>query len=36
MHSVGLSVFGFNTGARSLYEQLGFGLTAQTMTKRLS
>ena len=36
VHSVGLSVFGFNTGARGLYEQLGFGLTAQTMTKRLS
>jgi ribosomal protein S18 acetylase RimI-like enzyme len=34
--SVGLSVFGSNTGARSLYEQLGFRLTAQTMTKRLS
>ena len=36
VRSVGLSVFGFNTGARSLYEQLGFRLTAQTMMKRLS
>jgi ribosomal protein S18 acetylase RimI-like enzyme len=33
--SVGLSVFGFNDGARALYEQLGFTVTAQTMVKAL-
>lgn len=34
--SVGLSVFGFNTAARNLYEQLGFRLTAQMMVKPLT
>ena len=33
--SIGLSVFGFNTGARSLYEQMGFEVTAVQMRKRL-
>jgi ribosomal protein S18 acetylase RimI-like enzyme len=33
--SVGLNVFGFNTGARSLYEQMGFEITAIQMSKRL-
>ena len=33
--SVGLSVFGFNLGARSLYEQMGFEVTAVQMRKRL-
>jgi ribosomal protein S18 acetylase RimI-like enzyme len=33
--SVGLSVFGFNDGARALYEQLGFEVTAQRMAKDL-
>ncbi len=32
---IGLSVFGFNTGARDLYEQMGFAVTIQQMTKRL-
>lgn len=32
---IGLSVFGFNSGARSLYEQMGFGVTVQQMRKRL-
>lgn len=31
VHTVGLSVFGFNAGARALYEELGFRLTGQTM-----
>ena len=31
VQTVGLSVFGFNAGARALYEELGFRLTAQTM-----
>jgi ribosomal protein S18 acetylase RimI-like enzyme len=33
--SVGLSVFGFNRGAQSLYEQLGFEVSAIQMIKRL-
>lgn len=33
--SVGLSVFGFNAGARSLYEQMGFEVTVMQMRKRL-
>ncbi|GAA1797661.1 hypothetical protein GCM10009835_14750 [Planosporangium flavigriseum] len=33
--SVGLSVFGFNLGARSLYEQMGFEISAIQMRKRL-
>ncbi|MEH0825374.1 MULTISPECIES: GNAT family N-acetyltransferase [unclassified Micromonospora] len=33
--SIGLNVFGFNTGARALYEQLGFEVTAVQMAKRL-
>lgn len=33
--SVGLSVFGFNLGARSLYEQMGFEIAAIQMRKRL-
>lgn len=32
---VGLSVFGFNTGARALYEQMGFEVTILQMRKRL-
>ncbi|MCX6405744.1 MAG: GNAT family N-acetyltransferase [Propionibacteriales bacterium] len=32
---VGLSVFGFNSGARSLYEQMGFEVTILQMRKRL-
>lgn len=32
---VGLSVFGFNSGARALYEQMGFEVTIQQMRKRL-
>jgi GNAT superfamily N-acetyltransferase len=33
--SVGLHVFGFNAGARSLYEQMGFEVTSVQMRKRL-
>lgn len=33
--SAGLTVFGFNEGARRIYEALGFELTAQTMSKPL-
>ncbi|WP_433386813.1 GNAT family N-acetyltransferase [Micromonospora sp. KLBMP9576] len=33
--SIGLSVFGFNLGARTLYEQMGFEATAIQMRKRL-
>ena len=33
--SIGLNVFGFNAGARSLYEQMGFEVTAIQMKKRL-
>lgn len=32
---VGVSAFGFNAGARRLYEDLGFELTAQTMVRSL-
>ncbi len=32
---IGLSVFGFNTGAHALYEQMGFEVTVQQMRKRL-
>ncbi len=35
VRSVGLSVFGFNAGARRIYERVGFELTAQTMAKQL-
>ncbi len=35
VRTVGLSVFGFNAGARALYEELGFALTAQTMVLAL-
>ena len=34
--SVGLNVFGSNVGARRLYEQVGFEVTAIQMRKRLS
>lgn len=33
--AIGLNVFGFNTGARALYEQMGFEATAIRMIKRL-
>ncbi|MFI6263299.1 GNAT family N-acetyltransferase [Micromonospora sp. NPDC051006] len=33
--SVGLSVFGFNLGARTLYEQMGFEVATIHMRKRL-
>lgn len=33
--TLGLSVFGFNTGARALYESLGYETTAVKMLKRL-
>lgn len=33
--SVGLSVFGFNLGARALYEQMGYEVAAIKMRKRL-
>ncbi|SCL67541.1 Acetyltransferase, GNAT family [Micromonospora peucetia] len=33
--SIGLSVFGFNLPARTLYEQMGFEATAIQMRKRL-
>ena len=33
--TVALSVFGFNAGARALYEQMGFRLSAQNMVKAL-
>ncbi|MGI5214217.1 GNAT family N-acetyltransferase [Plantactinospora sp. CA-290183] len=33
--SIGLSVFGFNQGARRLYEQMGFETTTVQMRKRL-
>ncbi|WP_144763333.1 N-acetyltransferase [Curtobacterium sp. 9128] len=29
--SIGLNVFGYNTGAKELYEQLGYGVTAVQM-----
>jgi ribosomal protein S18 acetylase RimI-like enzyme len=34
-HSLGLSVFGFNAGARGLYESLGYETTTVKMRKRL-
>ena len=34
-HTLGLSVFGFNTGARGLYESLGYQTTSVRMLKRL-
>jgi ribosomal protein S18 acetylase RimI-like enzyme len=34
-HTLGLAVFGFNTGARGLYESLGFETTSVRMRKRL-
>ncbi|TGB14104.1 GNAT family N-acetyltransferase [Streptomyces palmae] len=34
-HTLGLSVFGFNTGARGLYESLGYETTSVKMRKRL-
>jgi GNAT superfamily N-acetyltransferase len=33
---VGLSVFGFNSGAQALYEQMGFEVTTIQMRKRIS
>ena len=32
---IGLSVFGFNSGARALYEQMGFEVTMLQMSKQL-
>jgi ribosomal protein S18 acetylase RimI-like enzyme len=34
-HTLGLAVFGFNTGARGLYESLGYETTSVKMRKRL-
>jgi ribosomal protein S18 acetylase RimI-like enzyme len=34
-HTLGLSVFGFNTSARGLYESLGYKTTSIKMLKRL-
>ncbi|WP_314612901.1 GNAT family N-acetyltransferase [Streptomyces stackebrandtii] len=34
-HTLGLSVFDFNTGARGLYESLGYETTSVKMLKRL-
>ncbi|MFI5782259.1 GNAT family N-acetyltransferase [Nocardia sp. NPDC051570] len=34
-HTLGLNVFGFNTGARGLYESLGYETTSVKMLKRL-
>ncbi|WP_241987065.1 GNAT family N-acetyltransferase [Cryobacterium sp. Sr3] len=34
-HSLGLSVFGFNTGARGLYDSLGYETTSVKMLKKL-
>ena len=33
--SIGLSVFGFNTGAKALYDSLGYATTSIKMSKRL-
>ena len=33
--SLGLSVFGFNTGARGLYDSLGYETTSVKMLKKL-
>jgi ribosomal protein S18 acetylase RimI-like enzyme len=35
-HSLGLSVFGFNTGARGLYDSLGYETTSVKMLKNLN
>ncbi|WP_279582789.1 GNAT family N-acetyltransferase [Fodinicola feengrottensis] len=35
IHELGLNVFGHNTVARRLYEDLGYQVTAQQMAKRL-
>jgi ribosomal protein S18 acetylase RimI-like enzyme len=35
-HTLGLSVFGFNTTARSLYESLGYETTSIKMVKKLN
>ena len=35
MTSIGLHVFGFNTGAQALYRSLGYGLTGFNMRKPL-
>ncbi|WSP38375.1 GNAT family N-acetyltransferase [Streptomyces sp. NBC_01244] len=34
-HTLGLSAFGFSTGARGLYESLGYETTSVKMRKRL-
>ncbi|PPL19896.1 GNAT family N-acetyltransferase [Microterricola pindariensis] len=34
--SIGLNVFGFNTGAQALYETLGYRIAAVNMSKRLN
>lgn len=34
-HTLGLSVAGFNTGARGLYESLGYETTSVKMRKKL-
>jgi GNAT superfamily N-acetyltransferase len=33
--SIGLNVFGFNTGARELYEKLGYAVTSTQMKRQL-
>ena len=33
--AIGLNVFGFNTGARELYEKLGYGVTSTQMKRAL-
>lgn len=33
--AIGLNVFGFNTGARALYEKLGYAVTATQMKREL-
>ena len=33
--SIGLNVFGFNSGAQALYESLGYGIAAVNMSKKL-
>lgn len=33
--TIGLNVFGFNTGAKELYESLGYGVTAFQMKRQL-
>lgn len=32
--SIGLNVFGYNTGAQALYESLGYGIAAVNMSKK--